>query len=153
MRCKSLWILLQSAIPAPNFKRRLTRMNTINTYACRHRDLVSSIRMFPGNPLRPYPHHVSLYFLTATSHPSESYLSPYHPALPSVLCGGLACVNRTDWAPVGTLIASFHGCESVLWSGRVNKLWIQEQEGGKEKEWHMIEGSCRAECRWIFTWM
>lgn len=40
----------------------------------------------------------------------------------------------TDWASVGSLIASFHGCESVLWSGRVNKLWIQAQrrrEGGR----------------------
>lgn len=69
-------------------------------------------------------------------HPSPPSVLPVaqHSVLLSALCGGSACVNMTDWAPVGTLIASFHGCESVLWSGRVNKLWIQEQEREKEKD-------------------
>lgn len=69
-------------------------------------------------------------------HPSPPSLLPVgqHSVLLWALCGGLACVNMTDWAPVGTLIASFHGCESVLWSGRVNKLRIQEPKERKEEE-------------------
>lgn len=58
-----------------------------------------------------------------------------HWVLLSALCGGLACVNMTDWASVGSLIASFHGCESVLWSGRVNKVWIQPQREWRKEEW------------------
>lgn len=60
----------------------------------------------------------SYFFLSTTTPRHHSYLL-------SALCGGLACVNMTDWASVGPLIASFHGCESVLWSGRVNKMWVQ----------------------------
>ena len=72
-----------------------------------------------------------------------------HSVLLSALCGGLACVNMTDWAPVGSLIASFHGCESVLWSGRVNKLWIQERKGEEgEGEWWNEEWMERLSGEW-----
>lgn len=91
--------------------------------------------------------------LTLTSffnhHPSPPSVFTCRPTLSaalSALCGGLACVNMTDWAPVGTLIASFHGCESVLWSGRVNKLWIQEQ--GKKKLRKERERGESAEGEW-----
>lgn len=68
------------------------------------------------------------------NHPSPPLLPVAQHSVLSALCGGLACVNMTDWASVGPLIASFHGCESVLWSGRVNKLWIQAQGESKKKE-------------------
>lgn len=73
------------------------------------------------------------------SSPPKSYLSPSTQCCSQPLCGGPACVNVTDWASAGSLIASFHGCESVPWSRSVNKLWMQAQrkqeEGERRVEW------------------
>lgn len=65
----------------------------------------------------------------------KSYLSPSTQCCSRPLFGGPACVNVTDWASAGSLIASFHGCESVPWSRSVNKLWMQAQRKQEEGEW------------------
>lgn len=63
-------------------------------------------------------HHWNLWNTNKRQTPQlpKPYLSPSTKCCSQPLCEGPACVNVTDCASVGALIASYHGSESVPWS-------------------------------------